>query len=330
MRGGVFAGERLLPRSVVRCPSPSFVSHPRTSTAELQELLWESIVSTVERLKAMHPRLVLDRIGIAIPGPVGENGAVRVAPPLWGKAERVFRLRDRIEKNLNMHCVVVNDMTAVTAWYGHLPSLRRHRLICVVTVSSGIGNKVFDTRAREFLMDSRGLSGEIGHVMISTGPEAFRCDCGARGHLSAVASGRGAARFAQHWASAHPVLFKRSAMAKWVNGRPSEITTMHLAQGARVGDRFVLEILEHVTFPMGQALSILLGGVGIEKIVVVGGFALGVGRPYLRALQNSLIRVELFGRSASDIRRLVRLGSRDDDVGLKGLGLILQNQEPEP
>jgi glucokinase len=326
-RGGVFTSSQRLVKPVLRRPSPSFVSQPGTSTTVLQEKLLESIVATVEHLRSAHPHRKIKRIGIAVPGPTDPSGKILSAPPLWGKVRRPYPLRSLVEKRLKMDCEVINDITAAAARYGFSPFYRQYRWICVVTVSTGVGNKVFDTRTGEALLDPQGISGEIGHVTVDLHPRAAVCDCGRRGHLSAIASGGGTVRFAQRWARSHLKDFKNSLISRWTGNRPSQIDGRLLGKGAKAGDRFSLSVLDQVTLPMAQALGILVGSVGVEKIIFVGGFALGVGKPYLKSLQNNLVRVGMFGRNSRDIRSLVALGHRDDDSGLIGAGLLVQRQK---
>ena len=326
-RAGVFTSSQRLVKPVLRRPSPSFVSQPGTSTAALQDQLLESIVAAAKHLWSAHPRRKLKQIGIAVPGPTDSSGKILTAPPLWGKVRRPFPLRALVEKRLKMDCVVVNDITAAATRYGFSPFFRQYRWICVVTVSTGVGNKVFDTKAGEALLDPRGISGEIGHVTVDLDPRAAVCDCGRRGHLSAIASGGGTVRFAQRWARSHLKDFKKSLVARWTGNRPSQIDARLLGKGARAGDQFALTVLDQVTLPMAQALGVLVGSVGVEKIIFIGGFALGVGKPYLKALQNNLVRVGVFGRNSRDIMSLVCLGYRDDDSGLIGAGLLVQRQK---
>ena len=326
-RGGVFTSSQRLVKPVLRRPSPSFVSQPGISTAVLQKKLLESIVATVKHLRLAHPRRKLKHIGIAVPGPTDQSGKILTAPPLWGKVRRPFPLRSLVKKRLKINCEVVNDITAAAARYGFSPLLRKHRWICVVTVSTGVGNKVFDTKSGEVLLDPQGLSGEIGHVTVDLDPQAPVCDCGQRGHLSAIASGRGTVRFAQRWARSHPKEFKNSLMARWTGNRSGKIDGRLLGKGANARDRFSLTVLDQVTLPMAQALGVLVGSVGVEKIIFVGGFALGVGKPYLKSVQNNLLRVGMFGRRSRDIKSLVALGQRDDDSGLIGAGLLVQRQK---
>jgi len=326
-RAGVFTSSQRLVKPVLRRPSPSVVNQPGTSTPVLQEQLLESILEAAEHLKSAHPHRNLRYIGIAVPGPTDSSGKILTAPPLWGKVKRPYPLRILVEKRLKMDCVVVNDITAAAARYGFSPLFRQHRWICVVTVSTGVGNKVFDTKTGEALLDPQGISGEIGHVTVDLNPRAAVCDCGQRGHLSAIASGRGTVRYAQRWARSHLKDFKNSHIARWTGNRPGKIDGRLLGKGAKAGDRFALAVLDQVTLPMAQALGVLVGSVGVEKIIFVGGFALGVGKPYLRALQNNLVRVGMFGRNSRDIMSLVCLGHRDDDSGLIGAGLLVQRQK---
>ena len=98
--------------------------------------------------------------------------------------------------------------------------------------------------------------------------------------MSAIASGGGTLRFSQRWAKAHPTVFKKSPISKWTDGQSARMTARHLAQAAKAGDRFALTVMDHVTLHMAQALGVLVGSVGVEKIILVGGFALGVKRSF--------------------------------------------------
>ena len=104
-------------------------------------------------------------------------------------------------------------------------------------------------------------------------------------------------------------MFHLSILARWTDRQAGRITPEHLAAGAKAGDRFALSILDQVTFPLAQALNVLVGSVGIEKIVLVGGFALGLGS---------------FGSTAVEVRDLVTLGIPDDYSGLIGAGILVQ------
>ena len=65
------------------------------------------------------------------------------------------------------------------------------------TVSSGIGSKMFDRKSSQGVIDHLPYAGEIGHIVINDDAHAPVCDCGAKGHLQAIASGRGIERAAR-------------------------------------------------------------------------------------------------------------------------------------
>ena len=103
----------------------------------------------------------------------------------------------------------LNDVSAA-AWY--LSSRTRARRFLVVTVSSGIGSKLFDRDHPAGVIDDPPYAGEIGHVVVDPGDDAPLCGCGGRGHLGAISSGRGTERLARERA-AFPTLTNEEHLA---------------------------------------------------------------------------------------------------------------------
>src|SRR6185312_8922728 len=113
------------------------------------------------------------------PGPIAPTGEILAAPTLWpGVPIEPFTLGARLERAWpGLRVRVLNDVTAVGLAY----VAGGRESFCVVTVSSGIGHKVFlDGRP---VTGPSGRGGEIGHVVVDPRPEAPECDCGGRGHL---------------------------------------------------------------------------------------------------------------------------------------------------
>lgn len=139
-------------------------------------------------------------IVLAFPGPVDSEGSILRAPTLVGSTHNVPNV-DQISQRLGRRVHVLNDLAAA-AWYFRDQSPGR---AMVVTVSSGIGSKVFDRNHPGFVFDTPPFSGEIGHLVVDRDPQAPVCDCGERGHLGAIASGRGIERSARRKAAMnHP------------------------------------------------------------------------------------------------------------------------------
>src|SRR5207247_836890 len=111
---------------------------------------------------------------------------VMAAPTIWGRRTEVAV--DLVSELRGLwpaaNIVLENDVSA--AGYRFLRSADED--LCVVTVSSGIGNKVF-IQGRP-MIGPAGRGGEIGHCRVDASPTAALCNCGEHGHLGAVSSGR--------------------------------------------------------------------------------------------------------------------------------------------
>ena len=323
-RAGVVTPQGRLLSPPLRRDTPNVWRHRGEPIRRVQERLVDMIVSTTRALQARHPRVPLRHIGIAMAGSITAQGVVRHSSGIWGHRGRRFPLLARLRRRMPVRWRIVNDMTAAAAYYGSLPQHRRHRWIAVITVSSGIGSKVFDTQRGEVLLDPDGISGELGHVRMDRSPDALRCECGVRGHVQGLCSGRAAERLARQLARRQPRRFRHSRLWRMTEGQPQRITTFQLATASRAGDALALDVVQRVTAPLAHAIAVLVGTIGIERVIVIGGFALGVGQPYARALQQHLLRIGCFGRTPAATRRLVQLGVRGDVQGLIGAGLLAQ------
>ena len=148
--------------------------------------LLEAILAAVgdlagKALGARQPRVVV----VAYPGPIDDHGNVLAMPTLLGRADGKFDLGAacrRLWPDAVVH--TMNDVTA--AGYRYVATGLQD--FAIVTVGSGIGHKLFlDGRPR---VGPRGRGGEIGHLRLDRAPDAVECECGGRGHLGGLASGR--------------------------------------------------------------------------------------------------------------------------------------------
>jgi glucokinase len=191
---------------------------------------------------------------------------------------------------------IMNDVAA--AGYRYLRP--EGEAFCIVTVSSGIGNKVFvDGRP---LVGGSGRGGELGHLRVDDSPQAPVCECGGRGHLGAIASGRGVLAYAREHAQA------RNAAG---------LTSGDLAADFRRGEPWAVDVVRHCAAPLGWALAAMHLGAGIDRFVLFGGFALALGEPY-RALVLTGAQERCW--SGQD-NFTVELGVDDDWSGLIGAGI---------
>jgi glucokinase len=314
LRAGLYdPGEGRLVRTL-RSSTPSHWSTPAATATELRGQLFRQMAEMADGL--LHGQSAA-LVCVAFPGPVDGSGRVLVTPTVWGggKSEPFMAAREfeRVWPSATIY--VINDVTA--AGYRYLA--RGVDNFCILTVSSGIGHKVF-VEGRE-IVGCGGRGGEIGHWVIDTSPDAPLCDCGGRGHLGALASGRGALSIARRRALETPRLFVQSSLWRRVEGEPAALETEHLVAAFLDRDLWTVQLIADVTQPLGRALGAIHLTIGVERFVIIGGFALALGDEYRRLLAASARDscIDL----GQDWDHMIELGCPDDDSGLVGAGLYI-------
>jgi len=137
--------------------------------------------------------------------------------------------------------------------------------VVMVTLGTGVGGAL--------LLDgvpyrgARGLSGEIGHMVVRQGGDL--CPCGARGHLEAYLGSRAIAARGKEIAGTRG----GAELLKRAGGDPAAVTTRQVIEAAAAGDSAARGILLEAGETLGEAL---VGVVNLlnPRLIVVGG---GVG-----------------------------------------------------
>lgn len=170
-------------------------------------------------------------------------------------------------------------------------------------------------------MNEGGYGGEIGHCRCDYSEDAWDCDCGqGRGHLSALASGRGIVKLARKIANQNPDDYFQSRLGQLTGNELDQITTYHIVAAIHHGDPFTLAILRQSQHYLAGVISCIYNAIGIDKYIIIGGFAVAVGEAYVDVLKEELKKVGCFGMAGQDIEKMVNLGELDDDHGLIGVG----------
>jgi C7-cyclitol 7-kinase len=238
----------------------------------------------------------ITRAVVAWPGPVAPDGQVYASPTIPGLAAGRTDVAGRLARawpGAQVH--LLNDLVAA----GLRLVAEGEQDFAVITVGSGIGHKVF--HRGEALVGPAGRGGELGHLRIDPSPEAVRCDCGGRGHLGAVASGRAIVRAAgRRW------------QADDLTGDPGP----EVVAAFHAGEPAVRAAVRRAAEALGAGLAALHLGVGVELFVLVGGFPPAAGEPYRRLVARAA--AQSCWDLGLDWDRAVRLGRPDDDHGLLG------------
>jgi glucokinase len=326
-------------RGLVTCervPAINYLNHPDSSPARLQTELVEFLIGKVrESRDADGGDRSMQDIGISLGAPINaHDGMVLGSGPLWGDRAEPFHLQARLSEalpDLNWH--VLNDVTALLAPYMDEDGDFRKTLL--VTVSSGIGSRLYDHRARRIPYDSsHGLQGEIGHLVTTFDLMGRRfkrrCECGGWNHVNAFCSGRGIAhslRTLQALVS-DPDSGQRISASEWLacdDGARLDLFEEQLAKGNPVAHELLVASVAPLAriFITGLALD-----PDIDRIVMTGGVVRGLEAHYREALHRALMNEGLYQITERDpeyLTRRLHWRATDDWAGLRGAGIYVLN-----
>ncbi len=245
--------------------------------------IWDRIFKNIAVYCDAHRSEVAPEAPIifAVPTPV-EDGVIFNAPTVTGTASARIDVAASVRRLTGRPRVhVLNDLAAA-AWWAY-DNYREDRIF-VVTISSGIGSKLLVRSCENPVLDSPLYAGEIGHLRVQFGDEAPLCGCGQPGHLSAISSGRGVLELARAAARRDPAGFDASQCGG------VEIDTLsnelHIVPAARNGDLWIRAVLHEAIDPLAQLLITVTLAAGVEKVVIIGGFAQALGTVYLDIVRD--------------------------------------------
>jgi glucokinase len=234
---------------------------------------------------------------------VGCGGPMRfpdgVVSPLHIPAWRGFPLRARLERALGLPTVADNDAKAFALGQARFGAGRGARCLLGMVVSTGVGGGVVeDGRLRH---GATGNAGHVGHVVVS--PRGPRCDCGARGCVTAYASGPSIA------ARAQPAL-----------GR--DVTAAEVAAVAAAGDPLAGRLLRDAGVALARGIAAAANVLDLDRVVIGGGVSRAGPALFdpLRAALPVWTRLDFLARLE------VLPAERPDEAGVLGAAALASNQ----
>ncbi len=252
-------------------------------------------------------------VSVGFPGPMDRSGRIAAVPTVWGDDLTLppTEVRDTFTALWPRSGVyLLNDVTAAGQRY--LKSSVDD--VCVITVSTGIGHKVFSSGQVQTGPNGRG--GEIGHWRVSKDLHAPVCQCGKRGHLGALASGTATEYHVSRAAATTPAVFRASALKEaFADGC---VDNEAFVAAYHSGDALAESIVLNMAQMLGDAVATLHLGVGVERFVLIGGFALALGDRYREEVERAGTHGSW--RGGMECLVSVELGVLDDDSGLVGAG----------
>lgn len=290
-------------------PTPNRFSHPKSPIRDIQAKVWEIAERTLESMLAgARPAA----IGISFAGPIDARGSIVGAPTIWGTGTAPFPLAKKVEDRTGLPCFVINDVSAA-AWKF---SRRVSGSFSVITVSSGVGNKVFHRNS--VLVNDAGFGGELGHCTAVGFDREYRCECGGINHIGAISSGRGVMNLLRSELEDDPSGYRSSQLRKMEVGRGPAINSEAFVRAVRMGDGFATRVLRRSAAPIGLSIANLYAMTGIGRTIIIGGFANALGAHYKKALVSSMEGLAFFG-SRGSVSRLIEISRTGDLDCLAGI-----------
>jgi len=280
--------------------------------------IWIEIVDRIIAYTTTSRKLVARDAPVAIsfPGPIYEGGQIVNAPTVTGVDLQIPDVRAEISRRTQRNVYLLNDVSAAALYLAGRCTWER---FIVVTISSGIGSKICYRNSGQLnLLDKGPYAGEIGHVTVDESDDAPVCDCGGKGHVGAIASGRGVELFARRRAASDSTSFSHSLCHLRFGATAKTLTNEdHFVPAIRAGDRWANDVLQEATQPLAKVLAVVTLAVGLQGILIIGGFAFGLGQIYLDLL-HKLIRQRLDYSAIDFSSRMVEFGHMCEQACLLG------------
>ena len=234
-----------------------------------------------------------------------DAGKVILAPNIAGFRNLV--LTTPIAERLGIPAFIENDASAAALGEHRFGAGRGTRHLLHATLGTGIGGGiVIDGK---LYRGSRGMAGEIGHIIID--PAGPRGNCGSRGCLEAMVSGVAFAERAR-------VLIEtgKSRVLKEIAAYEAP-TAADLHRAALLGDVLCEAEIRHGGHLLGLGLGSLVNVLNPDAITLSGGL-LAMGEMLLEPLREAMYSIA-YGPAAGTLVRLSELG---DDAGLLGAAAV--------
>jgi N-acetylglucosamine repressor len=126
-----------------------------------------------------------------------------------------------------------------------------------------------------------GFTGEFSHLPIID--NGVLCECGKRGCLETIASGKGLVYLATEQIEAQ----KDSPLAKIIASQDKELVPKSIIEAANQGDQFAISIISQVGIELGKGIAILIQLLNPE-LIILGGRVAEANQYLLTPIQQSL------------------------------------------
>lgn len=308
IRAGVYNVEEKKLYSIIKDKTDNFLENQDKQFEELSHILFYKIYELGSSiLKGRVPSAV----SVAFAGPIDNLGNAESCATIFGKKfnEPISFHKKISEYWPSSKIFISNDITA--AGYAYVNDFRKN--FCIITISSGIGSKIFINGKP--ILGSTGKGGEIGHYRVNYDVDAPVCDCGEHGHLSAVASGRASSYHIKKLCADKYEIFNTSILKNI-----SEIKNEDIVSAFKDGDIFANLLVQEAASYLGKVIGFIYMLLEIKEFIIVGGFSIALGENYLQLLMK--YAKESTWKLSNQWDHSIYFGDKGDDSCLFGAGYL--------
>ena len=247
----------------------------------------KQVIANLERAIETLARSVkgkLIKIGVGVPGPIDYNQGLVIEPPNLPGWKRV-NLKAILTKRFKVPVFIDNDANCAALGEALFGAGKSARNFIYMTVSTGIGGGIIIDR--KVYRGANGSAGEFGHMIID--PRGYKCGCGNRGDLEAMASGTS------------------------IKTRSGE-DAMAIHIRAQQGDRKAIKVINDTAKYLGIGIANLVNIFNPEMVVIGGGLS-NLGEMLLKPTRQEFKKhaLKLPAKSVKIVRAKLR-----DKSGLMG------------
>ena len=188
-------------------------------------------------------------VGIGVPGPVEHSTGRPTNPPIMPGWDR-YDVPGRLRESFDVPVLVDNDVNIMALGERELAWPDANHLI-FVKVATGIGSGVISGGLLQ--RGAQGTAGDIGHVYVARGKDV-PCQCGNRGCLEALASGRALAR-------------------ELSSGGREAVGSQDVVELVKRGDLDAIQAVRQAGRDIGEVLTTCVSLINPEAIVIGGALA---------------------------------------------------------
>lgn len=215
----------------------------------------ESIICSVRELLEEHKDILLESIGVTIPGLADPKKGIWIESSFSGIKN--INIRDILESEFGLSVYIDNDAQACALAEKVFGACKENKDFIYLTISNGIGGAVFANNSLYY--GGFGNAGEIGHcVVVENG---FQCNCGNKGCLEMHAAG--------------PAIVK-NYIELGGGSKPSDkiIDAKYISGLANEGDEIAIKTFDMVGKYVGKVIGTVCNMLNPQKVIIGGGVSL--------------------------------------------------------